>query len=542
MICEFTHRDGTARAGKLIDGEKELLLPGICSREWFPALQNRELQYVPPLADEEFAAKYLTWDGEQPVPLHQHGPFPVTSGTVLIAANWHTLIKQPREFIRQIVSLKERHLPDTAWYLPGAALPENAAILVHAGFDLFDTIAVDLAGARGEFCLSDGTHPAAMMNEQVCSCDGCRSGDLTLHNRIALMQELALVRSRIREGTFREFLEGRCRNRPEYVSIMRNLERTEFMMMHTPVSRNVPLYACSGDSIHRPEVRRFIDRLLTRYLPPKADVAVLLPCSARKPYSVSQSHRRFMQAVGRRAHELIMTSPLGLVPRDIELVYPAAHYDVPVTGYWDHEERHVIRDVLARYFAKHPYRRVIAHLDGDALLIAQEAADEAGIALECTGGDNPAGGESLRQLSEALAGEKKIKSQMVRGMISFQFGYDLRAAGLEVKGIYPDQVVQINRRQVFSTDPAHGLLRPTFEGWSLIENGYRVYIDDFVPKGDILAPGVVEADPAIREGDEVLVIGDHARATGRAMMSAGEMIRSTRGVAVRVRKVMKLNR
>ena len=52
------------------------------------------------------------------------------------------------------------------------------------------------------------------------------------------------------------------------------------------------------------------------YIPPRCDVAVLLPCSARKPYSLSQSHRRFQMAVGDRAHELIVTSPLGLVPRD----------------------------------------------------------------------------------------------------------------------------------------------------------------------------------------------------------------------------------
>jgi len=126
-------------------------------------------------------------------------------------------------------------------------------------------------------------------------------------------------------------------------------------------------------------------------------------------------------------------------------------------------------------------------------------------------------------------------------MISFQFGYDLKAPNLEVKGSYPEQVVKRGRNLYFSTDPAHGLIRPTFEGWSLIETGYRVYIDEFVPQGDILAPGVIDADPVIRPGDEVLVIGDKAMTTGRAVMSADEMIRSSRGVAVRVRKVKKLD-
>jgi len=55
----------------------------------------------------------------------------------------------------------------------------------------------------------------------------------------------------------------------------------------------------------------------------------------------------------------------------------------------------------------------------------------------------------------------------------------------------------------------------------------------------VLVPGVVDADPEIREGDEVLVVGKMALATGRAAMTAAEMKRSKRGVAVRVRKVKK---
>ena len=34
------------------------------------------------------------------------------------------------------------------------------------------------------------------------------------------------------------------------------------------------------------------------------------------------------------AHEVIVTSPLGLVPRDLEEVWPAGYYDIPVTGDW----------------------------------------------------------------------------------------------------------------------------------------------------------------------------------------------------------------
>ena len=65
-------------------------------------------------------------------------------------------------------------------------------------------------------------------------------------------------------------------------------------------------------------------------------------------------------------------------------------------------------------------------------------------------------------------------------------------------------------------------------------------ISDFMPEGDVLVPGVVDADPVIREGDEVLVVGPKALATGKAAMPAAEMRGSRRGVAVRVRKIKKL--
>ena len=67
-----------------------------------------------------------------------------------------------------------------------------------------------------------------------------------------------------------------------------------------------------------------------------------------------------------------------------------------------------------------------------------------------------------------------------------------------------------------------------------------VKIDNFVPRGSILAPGVLDADPEIRPNDEVIVLGEKALCVGRAMMSGREMKESGRGVAVDVRHVKKL--
>jgi archaeosine synthase len=300
------------------------------------------------------------------------------------------------------------------------------------------------------------------------------------------------------------------------------------------------MQANSGESLQRAEVRRFAERVISRYLPPKTDIAVLLPCSAKKPYSLSQSHRKFQRAIAGRAHELIVTSPLGLVPRELECIYPAGHYDVPVTGYWDAEECAVIAGILTRYFKRHPYRRIIAHLEGGALKVVRIAAEACGITLEYSCNEHPTSDSALNALDSTLAGERRIKDDRLHGMVSYQFDSDLDTKGITVRGHYPELFYSKKNVQIFSIDTGTGLLRPTFDGWNLIPEGYRVYIDDFVPEGDVLVPGVVKADAGIRDGDEVLVVGPRAHATGRSALPADEILRSRRGVAVRVRKIKRM--
>jgi len=447
----------------------------------------------------------------------------------------------PRTYVDWLILLKEKTPADTVWYAPASALPLNAGFLCYSGFDLFDYTAVDLKTAQGRFCTPEGDFPGETLGSGICSCPGCTAQDLREHNRYSLRQELALVSRFIQTGQLRDLIESRSRLDANQVAAMRHLDRNyQFMETIQPVARSGVMRANSGESMQRAEVRRFADRVIERYIPPKTDVAVLLPCSARKPYSLSQSHRKFQQAIGGRAHELIVTSPLGLVPRELETVYPAGHYDVPVTGYWDAEECAVIAGILSRYFRKHPYRRIIAHLEGGALKVAQIAAEQCGITLEfsCTG--NPTGTIALNALDTALAGERRMKDDRLHGMISYQFNADVDTKGTTLRGHFPEVFYSRNNVQLFSIDTSTGMLRPTLEGWKVIPLGYRVHIDDFMPEGDILIPGVVSADPEIRDGDEVLVTGARVLGTGRAALPADEMPRSHHGVAVRVRKIKKL--
>lgn len=542
MRIEIKSRDGLARAGFLVHGEQILSSPAVTDVDGlFPSLRERAYENVPITADEAFVSAWFV-PGDEPHAVHPVYHEPIPPGETILIANWGTVLPDPSLHVRTLVGVIGSLIPDVPRYAPAVATPMNVSLLAWTGLDLFDYTATDLAAAQGRFLLPEGELGADALASGICTCEGCAAGDLTRHNRWALDRELALVRRFIHDGRLRDLIESRCRLDAALVGALRLLDRQySFVERWTPVTGPTPMRANSAEALSRPEVQRFAERVLERYRPPRNDVVVLLPCSARKPYTLSRSHRLYASAVRARAHELIITSPLGIVPRELELCYPAGHYDVPVTGYWDAEEISIIAATLRDYLQRHSFNRIIAHLEGGALQVARVAAEQIGSVLEETALDGrPTSEASLSALDAALDGCHREVEDPLRGLSLFQFGCEPDRSGLRIRGRYPRLQYLRGSTPVFGIDLEAGLLRPTFEGWRRLGDGYRVTIDAFVPQGDILAPGVLDADPRIRPGDEVLVTGPLALATGRAAMSADEMQRSTRGVAVKRRKVMKL--
>ena len=74
----------------------------------------------------------------------------------------------------------------------------------------------------------------------------------------------------------------------------------------------------SFSSRNDPLIQDWRRRVSDNHQPPshQSKVMVLLPCSATKPYRLSASHKRFSRSIiSNTIHEVIVTAPLGLVPR-----------------------------------------------------------------------------------------------------------------------------------------------------------------------------------------------------------------------------------
>lgn len=286
-------------------------------------------------------------------------------------------LKNPRDLVGAILAVREAIAPDSALYAPAIATPANLALLVYMGVDLIDETRMRADGLLGRYHTRDGVKRTEDLVELPCLCESCRkmSADginnelVVSHNIQKLEEELLLVREALRSEVIREYVERQVRVSPEQTTALRLLDSEHrYLERRTPVSRKSTFYANCSESLYRVEVTRFAERVLDRYTAPRSDVLLLLPCSAKKPYSLSRSHRLFSEAIGSRRrflNELILTSPLALVPRELEEAYPAASYDVPVTGRWDREEREWLTGCLEAYLKKNRYARVVAHLEGE---------------------------------------------------------------------------------------------------------------------------------------------------------------------------------
>jgi len=464
----------------------------------------------------------------------------------------------PRMLLDTVIHIKNNTPPDTALYAPALATPENLCLLLYLGIDIVDDILPTIKAYDGIYMMPDGEYRLSDLPVLPCSCNVCSNtsvGDLQEmsveergklvagHNVNRLVEEKQIIVQRIRGGNLREYVEGKCRSSPWLTALLRLIDQEHvYLEQHTPTYRSVTMYANTSESLNRVEVKRFASRVHSQYQAPAANILLLLPCSGR--------NRRAL-------NEVIITSPLGIVPRELELVYPAAHYDIPVTGHWDLEEQSWVTGCLVDYLENNKYSHIIAHVDGAYRDICQSAAETLGLDIIFTAQGSVTSTRSLGTLRSTVSGivrdeeyvlrkTTEMAINMLRGIADYQFGrgagWLLVPDGASIKAPFPKYQVYYDKKQLASLNPRTGTLIPTLEGaMRLIELGtYQIQIDDFVPSGNLLAPGVVDADVNIRPSDQVIVVSERVLGVGRALMGGAEMVRSTRGIAVDLRKVMEI--
>ncbi len=137
---------------------------------------------------------------------------------------------------------------------------------------------------------------------------------------------------------------------------------------------------------------------------------------------------------------------------------------------------------------------------------------------------------------------KNVKNKMLKDLVS-TFGEEmseLENKALEKITLDEFFIILVDGKPLLFEIEGH--LFPTVRGALEMELQKRIVTVDkgairFVSNGaDIMAPGVIAADPDIKEGDLVIIVEEAHRkplAIGKALMEGSEMVEATSGKAIK---------
>ncbi|HXZ24435.1 MAG TPA: DUF5591 domain-containing protein, partial [Methanomassiliicoccales archaeon] len=452
------------------------------------------------------------------------------------------LRRDARAFVREIASVRKRIGPKPLLFAPGVMDVSNLALLVYCGVDAMDSSLIDYLSSQGRLSTTEGQIKAEDA-DWVVSTGSVE--DFTKSNRAAGLRELGLVRHMTSIGRLRELVEIRSHATPWGVAVLRLLDLEEQVLQERFTAVVGPrFYANSKQSLSRPDIVRYRERIKQRFRPaPHKKILLLIPCSAKKPYFTSKSHRVFRSALmsvpnHEVVQELIVTSPLGVVPRELELFYPAAQYDIPVTGHWDREEVAMVRELVS-HVASRGFERVVSHMGPESELLE-------GVDCIQTSEGRATSSASIQRLISTLTdlcsnyqkvGGGRDRTESVASAARFQFGEGGEALveGCSVSGLYPISKISHQGTQLCMISQERGMISLTLEGGMrlLKQRMHVVEMEDFELRGNLFCKGVKEADPGLRAGDEALVVRNgELQAVGVAAVSGPEMTAYDRGIAV----------
>ena len=470
------------------------------------------------------------------------------SAEVVVVPNAYELRKDPRRIVDTVVRLREACGFGRLLCMLGIGEPSTVALLAYMGVDVFDDSLPRAAGLE---------HVMLMPEAEVYMAEG----DVAGANIGNMEAELGKVRMFVKADRLRELADQRSFSSPSNVALLRLYDQNAYAYAEETCSTVGCRFSCnSTQALRRPDLKRYRDRMRDYRKPEHKRILLLLPCSAKKPYHISKTHRAFASAIHTAqhdtlVHEVIVTSPLGMVPRELDACYPANSYDIPVTGEWKCEERAMIRQMVGDLIAQ-GYDKVICHLGEDYELV-EGLAD-----MECTVVGDPTSPKSLENLDKALRAAAKgmetvdylvDRNNLARGLLEFQFGREIADLLMDEntytigkfpywKFIREDPEDRKRKTQIGMMTPERGMVSLTLEGAEILAAaGYAtVEIMDFELKGNLFAVGVQKADPRIRIGDEAVIVCDgEVRGVGVAEMCGREMTDLKRGIAVKVRHKVK---
>ncbi len=427
------------------------------------------------------------------------------------------LAASPGKLVKAISVIKRR-FPAALIWAPGIGGPDNIALMSWIGIDLFDLVRSNAANAAGMLLSRNG--PREFIDDE---------------NSVTQVAEwtsaIYEVRSALNSGNLRRLAYQQSLNSPRLVEHLRYFDgicSEQCDELLTRIVEDVREFRSDHPQVlDDPLVKDWVRHLNERYVCPQGldQTLVLLPCSAKKPYKMSKSHRAFRRTIGSASvHEVMVTSPLGLVPRDLEEIWPARHYDIPVTGQWSAEEINRINSMTSNLVERIGYSNIINHSGIDLDIDC----------IDTRKGERATSNSALARLSEAIKDSElpnrrgnQVVMDMMRSVASFHLGDDSWLEDCTIKGRPPRWKVISDGQQLAVWSPERGGFSISATGISsLFEKGLlprvELVVDDPI-KGDLFPHMIGNDIPQFRQGDDVLLTkNNHLIASVRTLAPSWE--------------------
>ncbi len=300
------------------------------------------------------------------------------------------------------------------------------------------------------------------------------------HNLFISIEEIRRIKEAIHEGRMWEYAEIRAREHPLLLRAYREiLKYSKFLEKFENISKKSAFFYTGRESLKRPIVYR-LKRRIRRF--GREGIVISLP----RPWS------RNLEKIPEKAR---VKTPFGLIPLELEDIYPVQQSIFPFV-----EERRIEENYNS-----------ISQKDFDLKKIKAIADYQFG----------KGSGEVL------FSGEVRIIKSKNTGKIRNMLVDGIHVASLRAEdGFFTLRIEGARRLQSHFPYPK-----------------LRVVVTDdsaeFNRKGkNVFSKFVVDADDALRPGDEVLIVNkkDELLAVGKTIMNRFEMLYSTHGMCVKVRE------
>jgi archaeosine synthase len=209
----------------------------------------------------------------------------------------------------------------------------------------------------------------------------------------------------------------------------------------------------------------------------------------------------------------MVTAPLGLVPRELEDIWPAGNYDIPVTGEWDLDELTTIREMIHKFAIRNGYSRIInhsgIHLEVEGIdIIDTRQGESAGYSESLTRLENEVG-RAAQEYKLSSPKESIHRLNKLCALSLFQHGTAEWLSGCKVEGRPPIYTIKKDRTQLARWNPRIGRFSFSKACLPLLHESGKFpivnLVDNFDWKGDLFSTNIKSKNGEIRVGDEVLV-------------------------------------